>query len=280
MEFLREMRLTWDQCADVLMISRTTLWRRCHELGISLNPSTSISDSDLDTVLQRLAQQHPRCGTTMMWGYLRSYGIHVSRRRVCESLLRVSPRMVESRATTTVARRQYSVASSNALWHIDGLHCLVRWRIVVHGGIDGYSCQIVFLHASDNNRAQTVLHYFTCGTRRYGWPSRVRSDHGGENIDVARAMIMCRGTGRASHISGASVHNQRIERLWRDTFRCVCHTYYALFYEMEACSLLNPVNDKHLKKDYSVLLIQLDGNLASDVSTRCSGRPQGNENWC
>ena len=35
-----------------------------------------------------------------------------------------------------------------------------------------------------------------------------------------------------------------------------------------------------MKKDYSVLLIQLDGNLASDVSTRASGRPQGNENWC
>ena len=32
-----------------------------------------------------------------------------------------------------------------------------------------------------------------------------------------------------------------------------------------------------MKKDYTVLLIQLDGNLASDVSTRCSGRPQGNE---
>ena len=30
-----------------------------------------------------------------------------------------------------------------------------------------------------------------------------------------------------------------------------------------------------VKKDYSVLLIQLDGNLASDVSTRCSGHPQG-----
>ena len=27
--------------------------------------------------------------------------------------------------------------------------------------------------------------------------------------------------------------------------------------------------------DYSVLLIQLDRNLASDVSTRLSGRPQG-----
>ena len=30
-----------------------------------------------------------------------------------------------------------------------------------------------------------------------------------------------------------------------------------------------------LKKDYLVLLNQLNGNLASDVSTRCSGSPQG-----
>ena len=28
-----------------------------------------------------------------------------------------------------------------------------------------------------------------------------------------------------------------------------------------------------MKKDYTVLLIQPDGNLVSDVSTRCSGRP-------
>ena len=34
-----------------------------------------------------------------------------------------------------------------------------------------------------------------------------------------------------------------------------------------------------LKKDYTVLLIQLDGNLASDVSTRCSGRRQRMKNW-
>ena len=62
--------------------------------------------------------------------------------------------------------------------------------------------------------------HFICATRKHGWPSQVRSDHGGENIDTARAMIMCRGIGWASHISG-------------DTFCCVCHSYYALFYEME-----------------------------------------------
>ena len=31
------------------------------------------------------------------------------------------------------------------------------------------------------------------------------------------------------------------------------------------------ITSNKLKKDYTVLLIQLDGNLASDVSTRCSG---------
>ena len=30
---------------------------------------------------------------------------------------------------------------------------------------------------------------------------------------------------------------------------------------------------QYMKKDYTVLLIQLDENLASDISTRCSGRP-------
>ena len=44
--------------------------------------------------------------------------------------------------------------------------------------------------------------------------------------------------------------------------------------------LLFVLKSTFVKKDYLVLLNQLDENLASDVSTRCSGRPQGNENQC
>ena len=46
---------------------------------------------------------------------------------------------------------------ANALWHIDTHHSLVRWRLVIAGGIDGYSRLITYLHCFDNNQASTVL---------------------------------------------------------------------------------------------------------------------------
>ena len=61
-------------------------------------------------------------------------------------------------------RRPYSVPGPNSLWHIDGHHKLIRWRIVTHGGIDGYSRLIVYLKASSNNKSQTVLANFLRAT--------------------------------------------------------------------------------------------------------------------
>lgn len=43
-----------------------------------------------------------------------------------------------------------------------------RCRIVIHGGIDGYSRLIVFLRASNNNRSSTVMSYFLNAMARYG----------------------------------------------------------------------------------------------------------------
>ena len=47
-------------------------------------------------------------------------------------------------------------------------------------------------------------------------------------------------------ITGSSVHNQRIERLWRDVFQSVIGMYYRLFYHMEHHGLLNATNEIHL----------------------------------
>lgn len=89
--------------------------------------------------------------------------------------------------------------------------------------MDGFSRIPVYLHCSSNNRADTVTSLFVAAVNEYRLPSRVRSDRGrgGEgNVGVSIFMLQhpARGPNRGSMICGPSVHNQRIERLWRDVF--------------------------------------------------------------
>ena len=69
------------------------------------------------------------------------------------------------------------------------MYDLFRWRFVIHGGINGFSRMIVFLECSTNSHASTVYALFQNAVETFGLPSRMRSDKGRENYDVAWFML-------------------------------------------------------------------------------------------
>jgi hypothetical protein len=129
----------------------------------------------------------------MVQGFLLANQIMATRKQVREILQHRDPDGNVLRRAEMIHRRVYSVPFINSLWHMDGQHKLVNWKFVIHGGVDGKSRLIVFMEASNNNKASTVENLFLQATERWGWPQRVRADYGGENLGVRNLINHVRG---------------------------------------------------------------------------------------
>jgi len=245
---LREMGYSWSAVATAFSVSRWTIYRRARQFDIAtINRFSNITDEELEEVIREfLANQSRLVGFSLVYGFLESILVHVQQYRVRDVLRRLDPLFNQLRWAAIVHRRTYNVRAPNSLWHIDGHHSLVKFGFVIHGAIDGFSRLITFLKCSTNNRSTTVLELFSDAVQDYGVPSRIRTDHGGENVLIWELMETLRGVNRGSALRGTSTQNQRIERLWRDVFRCVCSTYYYLFQSMSDSGILNSDNILHL----------------------------------
>ena len=91
--------------------------------------------------------------------------------------------------------------------HLDGNYKLIRWGLVIHGGIDGFSRLVAFFKCSTNSKAKTVLDSFYQVIQQYRAPLKIRTDHGTKNIAVARYMLEKHGLEGNPVIAGKSVHN-------------------------------------------------------------------------
>ena len=98
---------------------------------------------------------------------------------------------------------------------------------ILYSCIDGFSGYIVFLRCATNNETETVLSIFENTILCSGVSCRIRTNKGGENILLLQEMLELRGPNSGSYLAGSSVHNQRIERFWRDVWSSVyCDFYY------------------------------------------------------
>ena len=174
-EYLHGLKFTWTKISSLLGISRCTLYRRLKEEGINpTNTYSTVTDNDLDRIMKSIKQAHPNDGERVMIGHLHQFGITLPRSRIRACVHRVDPINTAIRRSVTVRRRVYCVSGPNALWHIDGHHKLIKWRFVVHGGIDRFSRTIVFLQCATNNRASTMMSGFYDAVTQHGLPDQIR----------------------------------------------------------------------------------------------------------
>ena len=70
-----------------------------------------------------------------------------------------------------------------------------------------------------------------------------------------------RGPGCRSCITGRSVHNQRIERLWQDVYAVCVSLYYELFNMLEENELLQLTSEKNMCALHYIFIPHLNMHL-------------------
>lgn len=185
-----ELGFTVSQMAARLGVTRPTIYKILADADIDhSNRFSSLTNSELDEIISDIKAAHPNAGEVNIMGHLRARKLCVQRNKVRASIHRVDPQGPSSRSSRTFRARIYETPCPNYVWHIDGNHKLVKWGFVTHLAIDGYTRLITFGETSDNNKADTVLQKFNRAVDKYGRPLRVRTDHGGENVQIWQNMV-------------------------------------------------------------------------------------------
>lgn len=159
--------------------------------------------------------------------------------RILQSL--IDPEGVSLRQRKKLRRRKYTNFGPNSVWHIDGYDKLKPYGICIHGCIDGFSRNIIWIEAhTTNNNPKLVAGYFLQAVQTLrGCPQRIRADAGTENRHIEQMQIFLRSNhpdqyaGQKSFIYGTSTTNQRIEWWWGLLRRQGVQHWISLFQQLK-----------------------------------------------
>jgi len=221
---------TRDAIASTLHIDVKTLRTFCKERNIR----QKLAYAETEEYVRAFANEQPGIGMRCVHEFLNSDGKRVSRADCGQVLQEMDPDAVPARKHQRLKRRVYRSICSHHTWHMDGnLKLGPVAGIVIHGAIDGHSRTIVYMEASDNNRANTVLRLFNGAMLKHDTtPVQMVADRGNENLFVKRRIDLLRGgpdTRPRPFAATTSQRNQPIERSWVDTKQKVIFRYKTLF---------------------------------------------------
>eukprot|EP00111_Clytia_hemisphaerica_P012956 TCONS_00038062-protein len=165
-------------------------------------------------------------------------GFNISRKNVALILKHLDPEGVNRRSRRVLKRRRYWSYGPNWVWHIDGYDKLKPYGFPIHGCIDGFSRNILWLEIASSNKDPSVVCNFYLNQihRISGVPRKVVGDRGTENIYIAASQRFFRrndndnASGANSFKYGRSVSNQRIESWW-SMLRRSCTNWWINFFK-------------------------------------------------
>lgn len=131
----------------------------------------------------------------------------------------LDPTGVKCRNARKLTRRTYMNNGPNYIWHMDGYYKLKLYGIGIHGCIDGFSGNILWLETDTTNKDRRVIAGYFIDTVREvgGCPRFINADLGTENGTVRELQVAlrdCDGHETHTFLYGTSKCNQRIESWW------------------------------------------------------------------
>eukprot|EP01084_Bolivina_argentea_P168860 292750_1 len=190
-------------------------------------------------------------GYRAVYGYLIGFGFRVQRDRVAAALRIVDPEGVQFRTHgfQQRRRREYNVKIPMEMWHLDANCKLKRYRLYIHGCVDGASHYIIYCRMEGRNNAETQRQIFQHAVQHVTnneYPQHIRTERGLENTETWRVMLQQRGINTRAVLVGPSTRNTRIERLWLTLRVHKIDIWKRRFESMETHNGLDVTNSIHL----------------------------------
>ena len=155
----------------------------------------------------------------------------------------IDPVGCETRRVKRLRRPTYRVPSPNFCWHTDGYDKLKLYGFPIHGCIDGWSRNIIWLRfARSNNKPGDTCIVLSSKHTGIWSPVKLRSDCGTENgIMAAIQCDFCVSV--ETHLFGTSPANKRIKSWWAQFHKN--HSMWWINYFKDLCEkeMFNHNND-------------------------------------
>ena len=129
-----------------ISISLRTLQRKLKCLGLCRQQPSDFYDA-VCYIQEDVARSGGLCGYRWMYAKCKENNVPVTRDVVAVIMQLVDPQGVQWRQRRRLRRRQYIAKGPNFLWHVEGNDKLKPFGVAIHGCIDGYSRQIIWLQA-------------------------------------------------------------------------------------------------------------------------------------